>query len=334
MANPAKKYINEEIDRLRSLDGRNHELSKVSRNLNLLALRGDLAPVFHRESEIESIQKLLLRRTKPNVLLTGPAGCGKTAIAEALAIHIAYQRANWLAEDAKAEREYNRAYEKWCGNEDRFDPETGEVVIPMPERREVPKPPLCDVVIYDLSMNSLLSGTRYRGDFEEKLQGIMNVCKQNKDIVLFIDEIHQMNEIGSADGATGMGQILKPALARAEVRVIGATTTEESAILKKDKALARRFSDVEVRPLIGEKAVSTADSVLHDYEKFHSVTVKDTTAEQILELVNFHIGGVFPNNFIDVIDEAMSGARFMGIQSIGMMEIKKTLSRMTGHIIL
>ena len=86
MANPAKKYINEEIDRLRSMDSRNHELSKVSRNLNLLALRGDLAPVFHRESEIESIQKLLLRRTKPNVLLTGPAGCGKTAIAEALAI--------------------------------------------------------------------------------------------------------------------------------------------------------------------------------------------------------------------------------------------------------
>lgn len=325
MANPAKKYINEEIDRLRSLDSRNHELSKVSRNLNLLALRGDLAPVFHRESEIESIQKLLLRRTKPNVLLTGPAGCGKTAIAEALAIHIANLRAEWLSEDAKADREYNKAYKAWMERDCDMDE---------PIRREVPKPPLCDVVIYDLSMNSLLSGSRYRGDFEEKLQGIMNVCKQNKDIVLFIDEIHQMNEIGSADGATGMGQILKPALARAEVRVIGATTTEESAILKKDKALARRFSDVEVRPLIGEKAVSTADSVLRDYEKFHSVTVKDTTAEQILELVNFHIGGVFPNNFIDVIDEAMSGARFMGIQSIGMMEIKKTLSRMTGHIIL
>lgn len=128
--------------------------------------------------------------------------------------------------------------------------------------------------------------------------------------------------------------ISRPALASAEVRVVGATTTEESAILKKDKALARRFSDVEVRPLVGEKAVSTADSVLRDYEKFHSVAVKDTTAEQILELVNFHIGGVFPNNFIDVIDEAMSGARFMGIQSISMVEIKKTLSRMTGHIIL
>lgn len=334
MANPAKKYINEEIDRMRSLDSQNRALSSMARNLNLLALRGDLAPVFHRESEVDAIQKLLLRRTKPNALLTGPAGCGKTAIAEALAIHIAYQRANWLAEDAKADREYSRAYEKWCANDDRFDAETGEVVIPMPERREVPKPPLCDVVIYDLSMNALVSGTKYRGEFEEKMQNIMECCKRNKDIVLFIDEIHQIGEIGSSEGATNMGQILKPALARAEIRVIGATTTEESAILKKDKALARRFSDVEVRPLVGDKALSTADSILRDYEVFHKVTVKDVTAEQILEMVNFHIGGVFPNNFIDVIDEAMSGARFEGKNTIRLPEIKATLSRMTGNIIL
>ena len=110
MANVAKKYINEEIDRLRDLDGQNHALSSMARNLNLLALRNDLAPVFHRESEVDAIQKLLLRRTKPNALLTGPAGCGKTAIAEALAIHIANLRAEWLSEDAKADREYNKAY--------------------------------------------------------------------------------------------------------------------------------------------------------------------------------------------------------------------------------
>jgi ATP-dependent Clp protease ATP-binding subunit ClpA len=131
-----------------------------------------------------------------------------------------------------------------------------------------------------------------------------------------------------------MGQILKPALARAEVRVIGATTTEESAILKKDKALARRFSDVEVRPLVGEKAISTAESILRDYEKFHSVSVAEVTAEQILEMVTFHVGGIFPNNFIDAIDEAMSGAKFDGKTSIGLREIKQTLSRMTGNIII
>lgn len=325
MANVAKKYINEEIDRLRDLDSQNHALSSMARNLNLLALRNDLAPVFHRESEVDAIQKLLLRRTKPNALLTGPAGCGKTAIAEALAIHIANLRAEWLSEDAKAEREYSKAYKAWMERDCDMDE---------PVRREVPKPPLCDVVIYDLSMNALVSGTKYRGEFEEKMQKIMECCKRNKDIVLFIDEIHQIGEIGASEGATNMGQILKPALARAEIRVIGATTTEESAILKKDKALARRFSDVEVRPLVGDKALSTADSILHDYEVFHNVTVKDVTAEQILEMVNFHVGGVFPNSFIDVIDEAMSGARFEGKTMIRLPEIKATLSRMTGNIIL
>lgn len=325
MANVAKKYINEEIDRLRNMDNCNHALSSMARNLNLLALRGDLAPVFHRESEVEAIQKLLLRRTKPNALLTGPAGCGKTAIAEALAIHIANQRAEWLSEDAKADREYSKAYKAWLDRGCDMDE---------PVRRVVPKPPLCDVVIYDLSMNALVSGTKYRGEFEEKMQKIMECCKRDKDIVLFIDEIHQIGEIGSSEGATNMGQILKPALARAEIRVIGATTTEESAILKKDKALARRFSDVEVRCLTGEKAISTADSILRDYERFHNVTVKEVTADQILEMVNFHVGGVFPNSFIDVIDETMSGARFEGKSAISLPEIKATLSRMTGHIIL
>lgn len=334
MANIAKKYYNEEISRLQSLNSKAYELSTMARNLNLLALQGTLAPVFHRETEVKSIMKLMLRRTKPNALLTGPAGCGKTAIAEALAIHIAKQRVAWLAEQAKADREYDKATDRWYLNENRADPETGEILIPAPEHRIIPKPPLCDAVIYDLSLNSLVSGTRYRGEFEAKLQNVMNECKKNPDIILFIDEIHQMNTLGMADGAGGMGQILKPALARAEIKVLGATTTEESAMLKKDKALARRFSEIEVLPLSGAKAISTAESVLADYEKFHSITVSGVSAEQILEMVNFHIGGVFPNNFIDVVDETMSGARFEGKTSISMSEIKQTLSRMTGTIIL
>ena len=328
MANVAKKYINEEIDRLNSMNQRHRSLSEMSRNLNLLALKGDLAPVFHREAEIEAIQKMMLRRTKPNALLTGPAGCGKTAIAEALAIHIANQRAEYLSEKAKAEREYDRALNKCVA-----DPETGELLNP-PTMREVPKPPLCDAVIYDLPINTLVAGSKYRGEFEEKLQNVINECKRDPNIILFIDEIHQMNEAGKAEGACSMGQILKPAMARAEVRVIGATTTEEVAMLKKDKALARRFSEVEIRPLVGEKALSTASSVLADYEQFHSVSVKGVTAEQILEMVNYHIGGVFPNNFIDVVDEAMSGARFEGKAFITLLEVKQTLSRMSGHIII
>ena len=310
MANVAKKYINEEIDRLNSMNHRNLNLSCMARNLNLLALRGDLAPVFHRESEIESIQKLMLRRTKPNALLIGVAGCGKTAIAEALAAHIANQRAEWLSETAKADREYDRALSKCSA-----DPETGEL-LNAPEKRDVPKPPLCDAVIYDLPINSMVAGTKYRGDFEEKLNAILSDCKKDPNIILFIDEIHMMYGAGKAEGSVSMDQALKPALARAEIRVIGATTTDEVSILKKDKAL------------------STARSILADYEKFHGVTVQGVDSDQIMEMVNFHMGGVFPNNFIDVIDEAMSGARFEGCKSIGLADIKRTLSRMTGNIIL
>lgn len=316
----------DEILRLERADRDGYELTKLSRNLNLLALQGNLAPVFHRDAEVEAIQKLLLRRTKPNALLVGPAGCGKTAIAEALAIFIANQKVAWREEQHKADNDHSRAVKAW---EKMADPS-----LPYPEKVEVPKPPLCDIIVYDLSMNSLLSGTKYRGEFEERLQKVMDICKTNPNIVLFIDEIHQMNEIGNSDGATSMGQILKPALARAEVRVIGATTTEESSIVKKDKALARRFSDVAIRPLTGDTAIDTAENILADYEKFHAVKVKEVTPSQILEMVNFHIGGVFPNNFIDVIDEAMSGAKFEGKTSIALPEIKAVLSRMSGNIII
>jgi len=324
MANIARKYYNEELDRLKGMNGLNRELAAVSRNLNQLAIQGTLAPVFHREAEVKTIMKAMLRRTKPNILLTGPAGCGKTAIAEALAIYLAEQRVAWLAEDAKAEREYEKARDKWLNSNS----------TPMPTRREVRKPPLCDAVVYDLSMNSLLSGTKYRGDFEGKLQKVMDACQRDPNIILFIDEIHQMNAIGANEGSTSMGQVLKPALARAEVRVIGATTTEEAALLKKDKALARRFSEVEVMPLSGAKAFSTAASIMADYEKFHSVKVEEVSADQILEMVNYYIDGVFPNNFIDVIDETMSGAKFDGKDTLGLSEIKATLSRMSGKIIL
>lgn len=325
MSTTPKKYIEKEIRRLADMNDSNYALSSVSRNLNLLALRGDLAPVFNRDAEVDAIQKLLLRRTKPNALVIGPAGCGKTAIAEALATHIANQRAAWLQASAKADRDYERSMNKWRENGSEGDPPLREAVI---------KPPLCDAVIYDLSMNALLSGTQYRGQFEEKLQRIMDICRDDSNIILFIDEIHQMNEIGGADGASGMGQILKPALARAEIRCIGATTTEESAILKRDKALARRFSDVVIRPLTGEAAVSTADSILLDYEQFHGVSVVDVPASSILDMVIRHVGGVFPNNFIDVVDETLSGARFEGKTSVGLPEIKATLSRMTGDTIL
>ena len=141
---------------LHRFNNETESLSKYSRNLNLLALNGELAMTYGREKEVAEISTILLRRTKPNPLLIGVAGCGKTAIVEKLARKFVNER---LA--------------------------TGNPHIP---------------VIYDLSLNSLVSGTKYRGDFEEKLQAVMNTVKKNKDIIVFIDEIHSLNSIGNAEG--------------------------------------------------------------------------------------------------------------------------------------
>lgn len=195
----------EELDReeyareLRRLNNENEFLSKYSRNLNLLALNGELAMTYGREKEVTEISTILLRRTKPNPLLIGVAGCGKTAIVEELARKFVNERLT-----------------------------TGNPHTP---------------VIYDLSLNSLVSGARYRGDFEERLQAVMETVKKNKDIIVFIDEIHSLNSIGNAEGAISAGQILKPSLARGEIRCIGATTIDEyKEYIATDKALTRRFS--------------------------------------------------------------------------------------------
>lgn len=306
------------------MDKRCKSLAEYSRNLSLLAVEENgLVPCFFREKEIIEIQKILMRRTKPNVLLTGAAGCGKTSIVEGLAIALAQRNITYQLDHIRWERKQD----KWL----REHPEAARKDYPIEEPKESI---MSGVVIYDLSMNTLLSGTRYRGEFEEKVQTIIDEVKNHPNIILFIDEIHQINTIGGSEGSTSMGQILKPALARADIKVIGATTTEESALIKTDKALTRRFSEIAISPLTGDKANEAASKILENYSEFHGVKVKELTASTILELVQFHVGGVFPNNFIDCIDECMSGARFDGKNAIGKDEILNTISRLSGHIVI
>ena len=316
---PKDNYKYNEIARLRDIDSRCFDLSRYSRNLNLEALQGKIGAVYNRENIIDSVQKVLLRRNKANVLLTGEAGCGKTAIAEGLAHRIVNIRMDW-----------QKAVDKAASDAVAAITESGEIVKP----KSVPKPLSADYIIYELSLNSLLSGSKYRGEFEEKLQKVLHTVSQNKDIILFIDEIHQINTIGNSEGAIGMGQILKPALARDELRVIGATTTEEAEILKKDKALARRFSEIIVPQISGESAVECLAKIMVDYSAFHKIKIKDVEAKNLLEAVTFFMqGSVFPNNVIDVIDETLAAAKYDGKKTVGMAEINQTLSRISGYII-
>lgn len=292
-----------EIERLVSIDRSCPDLAKYSRNLNLEVMQGKVAAVYSRESTIETVKKLMLRRYKANVLLTGESGCGKTAIAEGLAQSIVQMRLDNMRE---------------C-----FD-----------SGKSVDLPPLADCVIYELSMNTLVSGTKYRGEFEEKLEAVLSAVKRKENIILFIDEIHQIDTIGRADGTSSMGQILKPALARNELRVIGATTTEEAEIIKADKALMRRFTEVVVPQIVGDSAVECLDKIMRDYSAFHKVKIENVNAKTLLEKVNYFMpNSIFPNNVIDVIDETLASARYDGKETVGMGEINQTLSRITGLII-
>lgn len=279
-------------------------LAKYSRNLNLLALQNKIDKVYGRDTQIQQIMRIMLRKTKSNVILTGLAGCGKTAIAEGLAYEIATSRVEHIA--------------KYYDN-----------ITAIPELL------FGDYVIYDLSMNSLLSGSKYRGDFEEKVEHILKEISQHPNIIVFIDEIHQINDIGNAEGATSMGQILKPALARGDIRVIGATTTEEYKYIKRDKALARRFCEIVIPELIGETALKCFENIILDYGKYHKVNTEKIDCKVIMETVAHTMPkSVFPNNVIDIIDETFASARFDGKENVTMEDINKTISRITGYLVI
>lgn len=298
-------------------------IATYSRNLNLLYLNGLLDPCYHREACIEQIQKILLRKNKANVLLTGVTGCGKTALVEGTAAQMTKRK---LAYELACDQEW-KAYKTIVRERMRADgvysDETGESF------EAPPKPHLCDCVIYDLSLTSLVGGTKYRGDFEDRLQKILDECKKHPNVILFIDELHRLTTVGKAEGSESSVQALKPALARNEVRVIGATTTEEKAYIAKDKALRRRFCEIIVIPLSGEAAEKTAEHILEDYCQFHEI-VTDASATELWEMIRERLPhSVFPDNLINVIDETLASAVFDGRHAVGMAQFHQVLDRLS-----
>lgn len=301
-------------------------VAKYSRNLTRLHLEGRLDACYHRDIPITQIQKILLRKNKANILLTGPAGCGKTAIAEGLAAIIAERKVAYAEACARAKRTYNAAVKKW--------EKQAQLSDPRPEYVEPPKPLLCDCVLYDLSLTAMVSGTRYRGDFEERMQNLLNECRKNPNIILFIDEFHLVCSVGGAEGCEGAAQILKPALARNDIRVIGATTTEEKSAISADKAFARRFSELNIEQLTGNAAMETTENILRDYCQFHKVSTEVSATDLLAQVQYFLPTSVFPDNIINVVDETLASAVFDGIGAVDMPHFNAVLSRMTGQVIL
>ena len=304
------------------------ELAKCSRNLTAMYLEGKLDEVYHRDATIANIQKILLRKSKANVLLTGPAGCGKTAIAERLAAVLTNRLVDYAKTLNECDAEYDKAMKAY-NNADYADN------IPRPIKEEPPAPWLSNCVVFDLSLTALTGGTRYRGDFEEKVNNLLAECRKHPNIILFIDEIHQIVSAGKCEGGEGAAQMLKPALARRDICVVGATTTDEAKYIWEDKALARRFNEVKVNPLAGNAAHSTAEGILQDYAKYHEIEAPIVDVPQIMNLLDtFLPHTVFPDNFINVVDETLAGAKFDGHSIVDMTHYKATISRMAGVVIV
>ncbi|PLS30153.1 ATP-dependent Clp protease ATP-binding protein [Bifidobacterium margollesii] len=163
--------------------------------------------------------------------------------------------------------------------------------------------------VYSLDLGSMVAGSRYRGDFEERLKKVLKEIKTRGDIVLFIDEIHTIVGAGSADGALGASDMLKPMLARGELQTIGATTTEEyRKYIEKDAALERRFQPIQVHePTIAE-TIEILKGLRERYENHHHVTITDGALQAAAELSARYIQDRnLPDKAIDLVDEA--GAR-------------------------
>ncbi|MES2544219.1 MAG: ATP-dependent chaperone ClpB [Bacteroidota bacterium] len=171
---------------------------------------------------------------------------------------------------------------------------------------------LKDKIVYSLDMGALIAGAKYKGEFEERLKSVVKeVTSAEGDIVLFIDEIHTLVGAGGGDGAMDAANILKPALARGELRAIGATTLDEyQKYFEKDKALERRFQKIMVDEPDTESAISILRGIKEKYETHHKVQIKDEAIIAAVELSQRYITNRFlPDKAIDLMDEAASKLR-------------------------
>ena len=167
---------------------------------------------------------------------------------------------------------------------------------------------LFDKRIVSLDLASLVAGTKYRGQFEERMKALMNELEKNEDIILFIDEIHTIVGAGGATGSLDASNMLKPALARGEIQCIGATTLDEYRTnIEKDGALERRFQKVIVEPTSVEETVQILHNIKEKYEEHHNVDFTDDAIEACVKLTNRYMTDRYlPDKAIDALDEAGS----------------------------
>lgn len=165
--------------------------------------------------------------------------------------------------------------------------------------------------ILSLDLSAMVAGSKYRGEFEERVKTVMREVTEDGNIILFMDEIHTMIGAGGAEGSIDAASILKPALSRGEVQLIGATTiTEYRKYIEKDAALERRFQTVAVEEPTVEEAIAILKGIVHKYEQYHKVSITEEAIEAAVRLADRYISDRnLPDKAIDVIDEAAASVR-------------------------
>ncbi|MEJ5256709.1 MAG: ATP-dependent Clp protease ATP-binding subunit [Fervidobacterium sp.] len=186
--------------------------------------------------------------------------------------------------------------------------------------------------VLKLDLARLVAGTKFRGEFEERLKKLIDVLKKRTDIILFIDELHTVVGAGAAEGALDAGNILKPELARGTLRVIGATTVEEyRKHVEKDKALARRFQVIFVPEPSVEETIEILKGLKPKFEEFHGVKITDKSIEAAAKLSSKYITDRFlPDKAVDLVDEAAARAKIDGKAEILEEDIARIVERWTG----
>ncbi len=186
--------------------------------------------------------------------------------------------------------------------------------------------------ILKLDLARLVAGTKFRGEFEERLKKLIDVLKKRTDVILFIDELHTVVGAGAAEGALDAGNILKPELARGTLRVIGATTVEEyRKHVEKDKALARRFQVIFVSEPSVEETIEILKGLRPKFEEFHGVKISDKAIETSAKLASKYITDRFmPDKAVDLVDEAAARAKIDCKQEVTDEDIAKVVERWTG----
>lgn len=217
-------------------------------------------PLVGRKQELRQLINALSRRNKPNAILVGEPGVGKSAIVEELA--------KLLLENKV--------------------------------------PSLKNKMIYELDIASTVSGTKYRGEFEEKIKKIIKKVQDDSNAILFIDEIHTVVKAGGAEGAIDASNILKPYLSRGEIQLIGATTEEEfNSSFEKDKALKRRFQIIRVEETSEEETLNILKAIKPIYEKYYKIKVDDYLLNDIVLKSNkYLVNQKFPDKAIDLLDNS------------------------------